>query len=406
MLHELAHVERFDTLGEFVAQFALVIFWFNPLVWLAVRRMRTEREHACDDRVLTRGVKPSTYVEELVMMMKSIGSGALAPGFGAIAMARRTQFEARMFAVLDERADRHGIASRNIVAIAAIMFVLMLGVASVRPASASPTALRVTTGRTESAKSSLQGSSDFDEQVADCNRPNSKDKPRIGVRYCEVRNVDLSALSGSIAVEGGYLSGVIFVSSPSAGVPAGRMLIRANALTPNDARLLASQVRALVQGGVLQASGPGGSQPTSWSALFEVTLPAGRSVRARTENGPIILVDFAGNAELAAVNGPIEVHGSSGDIRGHSQNGALIVGLSGSRWDGRGLDLRSENGPVYLTIAKGYSAHLITGTVNGPMQLNYPLMVRRMYDKALETDVGEGGTEVRVSTINGPAYIR
>src|SRR5204862_589109 len=74
MIHELAHVERFDTLGELVAQIALVIFWFNPLLWLAVRRMRTEREHACDDRVLMRGVKPSTYVEELVNMMKSIGN--------------------------------------------------------------------------------------------------------------------------------------------------------------------------------------------------------------------------------------------------------------------------------------------------------------------------------------------
>ena len=46
MIHELAHVERFDTFGEFIAQLALVIFWFNPLLWLAVRRMRTERVHA------------------------------------------------------------------------------------------------------------------------------------------------------------------------------------------------------------------------------------------------------------------------------------------------------------------------------------------------------------------------
>ena len=79
MIHELAHVQRLDTVGELVAQVALVIFWFNPLLWLAVRRMRTEREHACDDRVLMRGVKPSTYVDELVMMMKSIGSGGMAP---------------------------------------------------------------------------------------------------------------------------------------------------------------------------------------------------------------------------------------------------------------------------------------------------------------------------------------
>lgn len=415
MIHELAHVERFDTFGEFIAQLALVIFWFNPLLWLAVRRMRTEREHACDDRVLMRGVKPSTYVEELVMMMKSIGSGSIAPGFGAIAMAQRTQFEARMFAVLDERADRHVVGRKSIFGAALGMIALLLVVASVRPASASaatgvqtPPLLKGTTSGngTPSTKAVPWPQSDFDDMVADCKNRKSKDKPDLGVRYCEVRTVDVSALTGAIDFRGGYIDGAIFTTKGSPRAPSARALIRADALTLEDARKLAAQVRTVLKDGVLASEGPGGNRSNLWSVLYEVTLPVGRSVSARTELSQISLTDFEGTADVESVNGPVEVFGASGDIRGRTQNGPIIVGLAGTKWDGAGLDLRSQNGPIYLTIPEGYSAHLVTGTNNGPMDLRYPLMLKRMNGKAIDADIGGGGTTVRVTTVNGPADIR
>jgi len=409
MIHELAHVERFDTFGEFIAQLALVIFWFNPLLWIAVRRMRTEREHACDDRVLMRGVKPSTYVEELVMMMKSIGSGNIAPGFGAIAMAQRTQFEARMFAVLDERADRHAVGRRSIVAAALGMIALLLVVASVRPASASPATGVQTFPQlkgTPTTKSVAWPQSDFDEMVADCRNPRSKDKPDFGVRYCEVRNVDLSGLTGAIDFRGGYLDGAIFTTKGSPRAPSARALIRANGLTPDDARKLASQVKTVLRNGVLESEGPGSSRSNMWSVLYEVTLPVGRTVTARTELSQISLTDFEGTADVSSVNGPVEVFGASGDIRGSTQNGPIIVGLDGTKWNGAGLDLRSQNGPISLRIPEGYSAHLVTGTNNGPLDLRYPLMVKRMNGKGIDSEIGGGGPTVRVTTVNGPADIR
>jgi beta-lactamase regulating signal transducer with metallopeptidase domain len=44
--HELAHVARFDTFWHGVARAALALYWFNPLLWLAVRRLRAESELA------------------------------------------------------------------------------------------------------------------------------------------------------------------------------------------------------------------------------------------------------------------------------------------------------------------------------------------------------------------------
>ena len=38
-----------------------IVFWFDPLVWVAAHQMRVEREHACDDYVLRCGAVASTY---------------------------------------------------------------------------------------------------------------------------------------------------------------------------------------------------------------------------------------------------------------------------------------------------------------------------------------------------------
>ena len=406
MIHELAHVQRLDTVGELVAQVALVIFWFNPLLWLAVRRMRTEREHACDDRVLMRGVKPSTYVDELVMMMKSIGSGGMAPGFGAIAMARRSQFEDRMFAVLDEHADRRSVGRRSITAVVVAAIVLLLGVASVRPAAAGPALPQVAGAPQETAgvhvRAQRQDYSDFDELVADCRRK----QPKLGVRYCEVRTVDLSGATGQMEFDGGRLGGAIFTTKGSARTPSARVLVGAEAVTSDDAQKLARQVSTFYRNGVLQADGPGNGGSYQWSVLYEVTLPVGASVRARSELSQISLDDFTGTADVSSVNGPVEVYDAAGDIRGRTQNGPIMVGLGGNHWEGAGLDLRSQNGPVYLSIPPNYSAHLITGTINGPLSVRYPIVLKRMSGRGIEADVGSGGTTVRVSTVNGPADIR
>lgn len=53
LLHEAAHVRRHDLRWNWAALAVLVLHWFNPLVWLAVRLMRSDREAACDATVLS-----------------------------------------------------------------------------------------------------------------------------------------------------------------------------------------------------------------------------------------------------------------------------------------------------------------------------------------------------------------
>jgi hypothetical protein len=58
LMHELAHVKRWDLVLDALVGLCQVAHWFNPLVHLAAHRVRTTRELACDAQVLAAGRVP------------------------------------------------------------------------------------------------------------------------------------------------------------------------------------------------------------------------------------------------------------------------------------------------------------------------------------------------------------
>ena len=72
------------------------------LVWWGLRRMRTDREQACDDCVLAAGQRASTYATHLLDIARA-SSSRVALASAALSMARRSQLEGRLLAVLDAR---------------------------------------------------------------------------------------------------------------------------------------------------------------------------------------------------------------------------------------------------------------------------------------------------------------
>src|SRR4029079_4975737 len=135
LLHELAHVKRRDCLTHLVAQIACAVYWFNPLVWMASGRLRSERERACDDLVLAAGTRGSDYADELLDIARVMNAGrfpAVLAG-ASLAMARRSQLEGRLLAILDPSVARRGLTRARIVAAAAVFAILIVSVASVQP---------------------------------------------------------------------------------------------------------------------------------------------------------------------------------------------------------------------------------------------------------------------------------
>ncbi len=115
LLHELAHVKRRDCLTQFVARATCALFWVNPLVWVASRRMCIERERACDDLVLGGGCKPSAYAGQLLEIARSFRRVPFAAG---IAMARSAQIQGRIAAIVDSSRRRQPHRAAAVAALA------------------------------------------------------------------------------------------------------------------------------------------------------------------------------------------------------------------------------------------------------------------------------------------------
>jgi len=135
LVHEMAHVKRVDAFTQVIAQLAIAIFWFDPFVWMAAHRMRVEREHACDDYVLNEGTPASTYAQDLLDMVRSLGTrGRTAqPAFAALAMARPDELEGRMQAILDPAQDRRSLHSAPALGLALCSLLLLVPLAAFRP---------------------------------------------------------------------------------------------------------------------------------------------------------------------------------------------------------------------------------------------------------------------------------
>lgn len=101
LIHELAHVERGDLAAQLAAQLLVIVHWFDPLAWYALREMRRDRELACDEAVLGAGVAPLDYATEL-LAIATAGPGGHLPA-SALSMARASELEGRLSAVLNPR---------------------------------------------------------------------------------------------------------------------------------------------------------------------------------------------------------------------------------------------------------------------------------------------------------------
>lgn len=254
------------------------------------------------------------------------------------------------------------------------------------------------------AAGALAAQEDPDEWLAQCRHgwKNWEDRARV----CAVRETGFRPTGGTLSVDPSENGGVAIFGwdRDSVAVVA---KIEAQAGTEGAAQALVDAVRIEAAGRQITARGPESERRASWSVSFDVYVPRHTDLSLETVNGPLSVEEVVGSMQLRAQNGPITLRAVGGDVVARVQNGPLSVELTGSHWDGPGLDAEAQNGPVSLGVPDGYNARLETGTVNGPMNLAFPLTVTiqgRMTNR-IHTTLGAGGAPVRVVTTNGPLTI-
>jgi len=131
LLHELAHVLRGDAAAHLLARLALTVHWWNPLARLAWREALKERERAADDLVLLAGERASAYAAHLLDAARAL-QASRPMAHAALAMARRSQLEGRLLAILDPRVPRHAVARVSALATILLAVVTVAPVAAIR----------------------------------------------------------------------------------------------------------------------------------------------------------------------------------------------------------------------------------------------------------------------------------
>ncbi len=131
LLHELAHIARWDWTTQTLAQLACALYWVNPLVWAAARAARAESERASDDCVLGAGLTAADYAQSLVNVVRSMPDGAPARTV-AIAMAQPSEVEGRLRALLVKGRDRGPLTRKLALEAVAVLAVLVLPLSALR----------------------------------------------------------------------------------------------------------------------------------------------------------------------------------------------------------------------------------------------------------------------------------
>jgi DUF4097 and DUF4098 domain-containing protein YvlB len=222
--------------------------------------------------------------------------------------------------------------------------------------------------------------------------------------HCVIKEQTIPA-AALIAVDGKKNGGVTIK-----GWERNEVLVRAQiqtwAETDSEALGLANQIRIETSGANIHAVGPEMRDRYGWGVSYEVFVPRNSNLSLKAHNGGIGVNDVRGQIEFDAHNGGVSLRRLAGSVKGQTRNGGLSIELDGARWDGEGIDVRTTNGGVSLTMPENYAARLETGTVNGGMKIDFPVTVQGEIKRELAIDLGGGGAKIRAMTTNGGITIK
>ena len=137
--HEIAHVARRDVTVLTLGHLACALHWFNPLVWMLQQRLAIEREHACDDLALTRGMPAARYADHLLTIAVTHRKrSSFAP-----VMAAQSQLEGRIMAILDSRRNRQNRTTPLQLGVALLALAALLPLSTLSWAQTEPQSIEI-----------------------------------------------------------------------------------------------------------------------------------------------------------------------------------------------------------------------------------------------------------------------
>ncbi len=134
LLHELAHVSRFDYLNSQLSRLMAAVFWFHPLVWLAKYHLQVESEQACDDKVLLTGQEKIGYAQCLLGFFQELQTRRPYLDRTALSMTTPANIKPRLKAILSEGNRRASVSRWRVLlySFAVLTLTIPIGLVSVQ----------------------------------------------------------------------------------------------------------------------------------------------------------------------------------------------------------------------------------------------------------------------------------
>jgi hypothetical protein len=222
---------------------------------------------------------------------------------------------------------------------------------------------------------------------------------------CEVREFTVPAAGATMTVDATPNGGIAVEGSSRSDILVQARVV-ATAASEDEARAIASRVQVVATANRVESDGPRNlGRREGWHVSYRLAVPTNTPLSLKSTNGGISVDGVNSRVELTTTNGGVRLSRMAGDVEGRTTNGGIDVDLEGTGWDGNGLDLQTTNGGVRLMIPAQYNAHLETGTTNGSVKIDFPVMVQGTRTRSFSTDLGSGGATVRVRTSNGGVRI-
>ncbi len=134
LLHELAHLLRRDCAWLLLARITTALYWWQPLVWMASRRLEDACDEVCDDYVLCYGSDATGYAKQLVMLAERYLPSAVEAVAATGVIALRSSLGRRVQRILDgarKTSLRVGIGGHVVIAVIMTCAVMVVGACGV-----------------------------------------------------------------------------------------------------------------------------------------------------------------------------------------------------------------------------------------------------------------------------------
>lgn len=138
---------------------------------------------------------------------------------------------------------------------------------------------------------------------------------------------------------------------------------------------------------------------------FVVRVPAGVRFEGASVNGDVEADGIEADVRASTVNGNVDVR-TSGFAEASTVNGNLNLYLGSNRFT-EDVEFETVNGSITIEMPEGLNADFRASTVNGSIDSDFPISVTgRINRRSIRGQIGAGGPELRVSTVNGSIRLR